>query len=71
MPLFGYVCEKCDKRSEILIRGAETPVCPYCGSDRLVKQASAFAPMGASGAPSIPPGCESCCSRRDGTCPRI
>lgn len=71
MPLFEYVCGKCDKRSEILIRGSETPVCPHCGSERLVKQASTFAPMGASDGPRIPPGCESCCSRKDGSCPRM
>ena len=73
MPLFGYVCGKCHKRSEILIRSHEVPVCPHCGSARLVKQASAIAPVGASvSRPSAPPGgCESCSSMKNGTCPRF
>jgi len=73
MPLFEYVCAKCHERSEILVRSHEVPVCPHCGSDRLMKQASAFAPVGASASrsSSLPTGCESCCSRENGTCPRF
>ena len=71
MPLFEYICRKCHERSEILVRGNDAPVCPHCGSDRLVKQASAFAPVGAASAPRLPSGCESCHSRQDGMCPRL
>ena len=72
MPLFTYVCKKCEQESEILVRCSEDPVCPQCGSKRLVKQASRFA------APKVSGGRERgsafcgempCCSRRDGSCP--
>jgi putative FmdB family regulatory protein len=73
MPLFAYICGKCRKRSEILVRRNEAPACPHCGSGRLVKQASAFAAVrGAStGGAALPAGCESCDSRRNGTCSRF
>ena len=68
MPLFTFYCNHCEQQSEILIRGAESPVCPQCGSGDIVKQASTFAPkMGASFSASGPSKCESCCSR--GACP--
>jgi len=71
MPLFHFECEKCKNRSEILVRGSEKPACPKCGSTKLVKQASAFAPvMGGSGkAKEMPAGCAGCCSMKNGTCP--
>jgi putative FmdB family regulatory protein len=72
MPLFEYVCGKCHARTEILVRGGETPVCPECGSTRMTKQASAFAPATSSPrAASMPAGCESCCGRQNGTCPHM
>lgn len=72
MPLFEYECGKCHERSEILVRGDKPPKCPHCGSARMVKQASAFAAVSAAPArSSMPSGCESCCSRQDGTCPRL
>jgi len=69
MALFTFQCEACDKLSEILVRGEETPVCPDCGSDKLVKQASAFAAMSGGGsAPEMAPcGVQGGCS--GGTCP--
>lgn len=71
MPLFGYLCEKCKKESEILVRGSETPKCPHCGSERLVKQAAAFAAMASHGKPSGPAGCDtgSCSRFQSGCCP--
>ncbi|HPC16048.1 MAG TPA: zinc ribbon domain-containing protein [Candidatus Hydrogenedentes bacterium] len=73
MPLFRFVCEDCGQDREILVRGQESPACPNCGSPRLIKQASAFAPAarGGDSGGAMPPGCESCCSRRDGTCPKF
>lgn len=37
MPLFEYMCEDCDSRFEVLVRGEEKPVCPDCGSSQLEK----------------------------------
>lgn len=60
MPLFEYRCRDCNQVSEVLVRGAEQPVCAHCGSRRLDKQLSAFAaPRGGAGPE---PACASCCS---------
>ncbi|MGE0535731.1 MAG: zinc ribbon domain-containing protein [Pirellulales bacterium] len=40
MPLYEYICEDCRQPAELLIRGADQPVCPQCGSLRLAKQFS-------------------------------
>jgi len=72
MPVFDYVCEECGARTEILVRGEHAPECPQCGSQRLVKQASAFAPVNGSAlSGEAPPACSgsSCCQLRNGTCP--
>ena len=71
MPLFHFLCEKCQKQSEILLRGSEVPICPQCGSKRLTKQASAFAPVmgGSSASKDMPAGCHGCPSRQKGACP--
>ena len=65
MPLFEYQCLQCKKNSEILVRGEETPECPECGSTKLEKQASQFAPMSGS-QPAPSPQCAGCPS---GGCP--
>jgi putative FmdB family regulatory protein len=70
MPLFSYVCQRCSAESEILVRGSERPECPECGSLRLTKQLSAFAPVSGSPDPGIPPSpCGSCDQARGGICP--
>ena len=66
MPLFTYRCTKCDRICEILVRAAETPICPSCGSDELEKQASAFAAKVGSAGDSEP-ACPSCA--QTGACP--
>lgn len=69
MPLFSFACEQCSNISEILVRGNETPACPSCGSTKLVKQASAFAPkMGSSASSPAPSGCGAC-AMGGGGCP--
>lgn len=43
MPIFEYVCQKCGRQSEILVRTpSESPVCD-CGSRDLKKVFSSFA----------------------------
>jgi putative FmdB family regulatory protein len=37
MPLYEYSCQKCSRKIELLIRGAEKPVCPHCQSTKLTK----------------------------------
>ncbi len=58
MPLFEFTCQECKETHELLVRGSEKPACPKCGSKKMEKQASHFAPM--SGAPAPPPGCGGC-----------
>jgi putative FmdB family regulatory protein len=43
MPIYEYRCEACEHRFETLVRGAETPVCPTCGSATLARELSTFA----------------------------
>jgi putative FmdB family regulatory protein len=71
MPLFSYECEDCQAQCEVLVRGGEQPVCPECGSSRLVKQASGFAALSGSGAGAAPPPCAAsgCCQAQGGSCP--
>lgn len=35
MPLYDYRCQQCDAEAELLVRGAQTPSCPACGSEAL------------------------------------
>jgi putative FmdB family regulatory protein len=42
MPIFEYVCHRCNNRFERLIMGPQRPKCPECGSVRLERQVEAF-----------------------------
>lgn len=46
MPIFEYVCQKCERAFEALVRGSQKPACPACGDSELEKQFSAFAVAG-------------------------
>lgn len=42
MPLYDYLCKKCDRTSELLIRSSSSePVCPHCGSKDMQRLLSA------------------------------
>lgn len=43
MPIFEFLCNQCDRRFEVIVRGGEKPACPSCGSRRLEKRLSVFA----------------------------
>ena len=73
MPIYEYICSKCKRQFELLIRGDDKPVCPECGGGDLEKQWSVPAAH-TNGTPSSCPtgdtgGCPSggCCG--GGTCP--
>ena len=53
MPIYEYVCMKCESHFEELVRGDETPKCPDCASAKVQKQFSVFATHGAAAAPSF------------------
>jgi putative FmdB family regulatory protein len=42
MPMFDYVCRKCEYRFERLVRGQERPKCPRCASSSLEQQPALF-----------------------------
>ena len=46
MPVYEYVCKRCDHDFEELVLGAETPLCPKCASGELEKKFSVFAAGG-------------------------
>ncbi len=52
MPIFEYVCKKCRKEFELLVRGGEEPACPACGKKELAKQFSVPAAHTAGSTPS-------------------
>ena len=54
MPLFSYVCDACECTSEVLTRNGEKPECPECGSKKMAKELSHFAPLSASPEASMP-----------------
>jgi putative FmdB family regulatory protein len=43
MPIFEYVCRRCDRRFETLVRGSAAVECPSCRGTSLDKQLSVFA----------------------------
>jgi putative FmdB family regulatory protein len=43
MPIFEYVCKKCDHKFETLVQGNATVECPSCRGRKLEKQLSVFA----------------------------
>jgi len=51
MPIFEFICKKCNKKFETLILGNEKAECPACKSDEVVKQFSSFSSSSGS-APS-------------------
>jgi len=43
MPLFEYICFKCEhKFEELVLKSDDQVVCPKCGSQEVAKQISAF-----------------------------
>ena len=45
MPIFEYVCKKCDHRFEAIVNASTQVECPSCASQRLEKQLSVFATL--------------------------
>jgi len=65
MPIYEFHCGKCERDSEILVRSTDwkNAECPHCGSKKLSKKLSVFAPASAGGgnAPSGNSGGGGCC----------
>ena len=58
MPLYEFVCDKCEKDFELLVRSVKwegQAACPHCGSKKLQKKLSVFASSVADTGKSAPP----------------
>ena len=53
VPIYEYVCMKCESHFEELVRNGEKPKCPDCSSAKVQKQFSVFATKGDQPAPSF------------------
>src|ERR671924_565244 len=49
MPMYEYVCMKCEEHFEELVRGDEEVACPQCGATNVARQLSTFAMIGTAG----------------------
>jgi len=67
MPIYEYMCRKCNRAFEHLVRSKteSLPPCPKCGGKKIEKQFSSFSARVATG--SAP--CESLGSCPAGGCP--
>lgn len=60
MPLFEFVCPRCQHRFEDLVKAEETPACPKCQQAGAVRQLSAHQ-VGRAGVEAAPAaGCGRC-----------
>ena len=59
MPLYEFVCQQCQESFESLVRSSnwKGTVCPHCGSKKLEKKLSTFAPSVAGPSSSQPAAC--------------
>jgi len=65
MPMYEFVCAKCDKQFEELVGSGETPACPACAAPEVERVPfSRVARMAggknAADAPAMPMGCGRC-----------
>ena len=50
MPIYEYICRKCEHHFEVLVQGSANTECPSCKGKKLEKQLSVFAAGNNSGA---------------------
>ena len=61
MPIYEYLCKRCNKKVELLIQGNTTPECPTCSSKDLEKQFSVFSASSSNNSASANNNqCQSC-----------
>lgn len=76
MPIYEYVCSKCNHQFEALVRNSEAkPTCPKCESSQLKRKLSTFAASVSAGkggcaheavCPSASPSCKCGCGHKHG-----
>jgi putative FmdB family regulatory protein len=62
MPIYEYLCQRCDQEFEVLLRGSEKASCPSCGGKQLTKKFSV--PAAHTEGSSQPP----CPAKEAGSC---
>jgi putative FmdB family regulatory protein len=55
MPIFEYICQKCNHQFEALIYGDQKAECPKCHASKLAPQLSVFAVSAKSSSSSSSP----------------
>lgn len=68
MPLFAYICRKCGTQSELLVRTDAKVKCPQCGSSKMERQMSRFAPL-SNHPPASACAAGGCAMAEQGSCP--
>ncbi|MDR1959343.1 MAG: zinc ribbon domain-containing protein [Planctomycetaceae bacterium] len=68
MPIYEYRCEKCSQEFELLIRGKDKPVCPYCGERNLARRMSVPSAHSSSSETSTCPGAAAGCPQKSPSC---
>jgi len=63
VPIYEYVCMKCEHHFEELVHGDEAPACPSCAAKKVTRKYSSFATVGG---PSK--SCGSCAGGNCGGC---
>jgi putative FmdB family regulatory protein len=61
MPMYEYVCMKCEAHFEELVRGDQEVSCPDCGATNVARQLSTFATIGTAGQTGAFSGGGGCC----------
>jgi len=60
MPIYEYVCKKCDHAFELLVHGDTVAECPECKSRKLEKQHSVFSASVRDGSSALAPSASPC-----------
>ena len=60
MPLYEYVCRKCDREFEELVFDHKDPACPSCKSAAVERVLSRTADCRHEAEPAMPAGCGRC-----------
>ena len=61
MPMYEYVCMKCEGHFEELVRGDQVVACPECGETKVARQLSTFSMVGTAGQTGAVSSSGGCC----------
>jgi len=61
MPMYEYVCMKCEAHFEELVRADDEVACPHCATTHVARQLSTFSMIGTAGQTGAYGGGGGCC----------